>query len=616
MNITRFPEMVISFVIISFYLTAHLSAQNSPQIRGLGETWAATDALGRSLPTYHEVGSPRNNKYVGIFYFLWHDTPNHGGGTEIYDITKFLNKNHDDPAYGPRLKFHWWGEPEAGYYRAKDPWVIRRNLQMLSDAGVDFLYLDATNAITYLDVVEKLCYVSVKMRKEGISTPYICFLTHTKSAEIINQLYLQFYSKNKYSDLWFLWDGKPLIFGDYWDTTISEAAKNFFTFRYSWAWTDTETNPDHWQWLDSYPQDYGWTKNLQTPEQIPVSVASHPTLNIGGSYHNGSQPPTNQFKLTEFTGQGLFFEEQWKRAHEVDPEVVMITGWNEWTAFRFIAPGDGNSDFLGKPATEAPSSSFFVDVYNQEYNRDIEPMKGGHTDNRYYQMINNIRRFKGMPEVQIANSSYRIEIDANFSDWDNVQPVFVDPKGDTEHRNWGRYDGKKKYINTTGRNDIIKSCATYNNNNIYFYVETDSSLTPHTGKNWMLLFIDSDTDKSTGWEGYEYIVNLKVKSDSLTTLSVWQDSSWNEVDDLKYGYEGNKIEIQVPNNLIAQTGENILFYFHWVDNIQKLDDITEFFISGDSAPNRRFNYYFTTNAKPTSMGAINDELDCKQNKVE
>jgi len=83
MNITRFPEMVISFVIISFYLTAHLSAQNSPQIRGLGETWAATDALGRSLPTYHEVGSPRNNKYVGIFYFFWKVTPILGGVQEI-----------------------------------------------------------------------------------------------------------------------------------------------------------------------------------------------------------------------------------------------------------------------------------------------------------------------------------------------------------------------------------------------------------------------------------------------------------------------------------------------------------------------------------------------------
>ena len=112
----------------------------------------------------------------------------------------------------------------------------------------------------------------------------------------------------------------------------------------------------------------------------------------------------------------------------------------------------------------------------------------------------------------------------------------------------------------------------------------------------MLLFIDADTNKATGWEGYDYVVNLNVKSDSVTTLDAWhgQDSTWNEVTDLKYRYTGNQMEIQVPRTLINQTGKDISFYFHWADNIQKLNDITEFFINGDSAPDRRYNYYFTT----------------------
>ena len=38
----------------------------------------------------------------------------------------------------------------------------------------------------------------------------------------------------------------------------------------------------------------------------------------------------------------------------------------------------------------------------------------------------------------------------------------------------------------------------------------------------------------------------------------------------------------------------VSFDFHWADNIQKSDDIIEFSISGDSAPNRRFNYSFDT----------------------
>ncbi len=147
---------------------------------------------------------------------------------------------------------------------------------------------------------------------------------------------------------------------------------------------------------------------------------------------------------------------------------------------------------------------------------------------------------------------------------------------------------------------IIESRVAYDSSNVYFYVKTDSSLTPYTDMNWMLLFIDSDINKATGWEGYDYAVNLNVKSDSVTTLAVWngQDSSWDKIADIHYRYNRNQMEIMVPRNLINQTGKDISFDFHWADNIQKLNDINEFFINGDSAPDRRFNYHFTTVGTP------------------
>ncbi len=42
-----------------------------------GVPWPATDALGRRLPLAGEPGirPPRGDRYVGIFYFLWHDNP-------------------------------------------------------------------------------------------------------------------------------------------------------------------------------------------------------------------------------------------------------------------------------------------------------------------------------------------------------------------------------------------------------------------------------------------------------------------------------------------------------------------------------------------------------------
>ena len=58
---------------------------------------------------------------------------------------------------------------------------------------------------------------------------------------------------------------------------------------------------------------------------------------------------------------------------------------------------------------------------------------------------------------------------------------------------------------------------------------------------------------------------------------------------------GNQLELRIPRSMIgmARTSE-VSFDFHWADNIQKPGDIIEFAISGDSAPNRRFNYRYTT----------------------
>ncbi len=36
------------------------------------DTWVAVDGLGRTLPTFTEVGETDNEKFVGLFYWLWH----------------------------------------------------------------------------------------------------------------------------------------------------------------------------------------------------------------------------------------------------------------------------------------------------------------------------------------------------------------------------------------------------------------------------------------------------------------------------------------------------------------------------------------------------------------
>ena len=51
------------------------------------DSWVATDALGRTLPTAKEAGPRRPGRFVGIFYFLW------------------LNDRHNSSPNSPRTRY-------------------------------------------------------------------------------------------------------------------------------------------------------------------------------------------------------------------------------------------------------------------------------------------------------------------------------------------------------------------------------------------------------------------------------------------------------------------------------------------------------------------------------
>ncbi len=171
---------------------------------------------------------------------------------------------------------------------------------------------------------------------------------------------------------------------------------------------------------------------------------------------------------------GLNFAEQWERALKVDPEFIFITGWNEWIAMRL-------PEFAG-----VREPVMFVDQFSQEFSRDTEPMKGGHGDNYYYQMIDGIRRFKGVRPAPPLSNPKTIQIDGAFGDWADVQPEFRDDRGDTMHRNHPGYDKAGQYVNTTGRNDFVSLKVAPRRRRGVLLRRTDKPITPRTGTNWML----------------------------------------------------------------------------------------------------------------------------------
>ncbi|MBO5758321.1 MAG: hypothetical protein J6S28_11560, partial [Clostridia bacterium] len=182
------------------------------------DTWVATDDVGRTMPVGGDTAAPSDKK-VGIFYFMWHNATEQGQHP-LYDHTAAYLEGGVDAVWdlvpqGPLGFAHYWAQPYFGYYNSDDEWVIRKHGYMLAEAGVDFIYVDATNGIIYERNLETLLRVWSEMRTEGYNVPQICFHcgnTESLAASSLNFLWNNYYSTGKYADMWFMWEGKPLIF--------------------------------------------------------------------------------------------------------------------------------------------------------------------------------------------------------------------------------------------------------------------------------------------------------------------------------------------------------------------------------------------------------------------
>lgn len=69
------------------------------------DTWSATDALGRKVCEYQDVGEKKKDKYVAMFYWTWHQGVDDTTYT-VKNISEIVRKypeamaSYDHPAWG------------------------------------------------------------------------------------------------------------------------------------------------------------------------------------------------------------------------------------------------------------------------------------------------------------------------------------------------------------------------------------------------------------------------------------------------------------------------------------------------------------------------------------
>ena len=301
------------------------------------------------------------------------------------------------------------------------------------------------------------------MKAEGNKVPQFCFWAFNGPViTVVQDLYDRIYKNKRFTDLWFFWDGKPLLLyngtpkfdangqdvaqpNPHFDTKAKTDSKNphfgdpeyteefykdytkevkaFFTKRTMWwgynKWAGNRYVGTEDNWSFGYdlgnndvraknPDDLVSLHNGKK-EEAAVTPAQHPASLVGKSWRRETgEPALNQYDLAD----SAFVP--WLGRTVKNPEGYGIYFQDRWDEALKSDPdmlyiNDWNEWTAGKYQPEKGTTKFmcrdnpyfFVDQYNAEFNRCISPMKGGYTDNYYMQ--NEIK--------EPASNSYSVAMD-------------------------------------------------------------------------------------------------------------------------------------------------------------------------------------------------------------
>ncbi len=533
----------------------------------------AVDALGRPTPDCAAgIPSAKKDRLVGLFYFLW---LGEHGRHRPYDVSKIVAEDPDvghkpdSPLWGGYGVYHHWGEPFYGYYYSNDEWVVRKHMKLIMQADIDFLFFDTTNACIYPENCKLVMRVLQEYHDAGWKIPQVMFYTNTQSGKTVQKIYDAVYRPEYCKDTWFCMGGKPVIIAI--ESECSEECRAFFNIKMS-QWPNEPDKLGGWPWMDFTRPQRVFANLDGVPEIINVSVAQHPQLrfgdsvlygetgNCGRAFHNGQNDPDPNAYLW-----GYNFAEQFDRAVETDPPIVLITGWNEWIA----------GDWGDHTRPERPV--MFVDCANYEYSRDVEMMRGGYFDNYFMQMVSYVRRYKGTTETPV-----------NPKCTDAVYDSFSD--GDFSRHAEGQ--GGVIYDNHTQRNAIEKIVVGHCESNLAFDIHTKAPVTNPLGAgSWMKLYINT-----TGGIGYDFVLNHNPHRNGKTTLArvtnKGESLAATDVADLTYEIKDNILQLIVPRAALGLDHDNFTLWFKAADSTEAYTAIEDFYDKGDVAPLGRLNFVY------------------------
>ena len=577
--------------------------------------WGAVDALGRRLPTAKETG-PSRGKFVGIFYWTWHTSS--ARNYPARNVTEIISRNPDaindfnHPCWDQTSSGtpYFWGKPVYGYYDDHDEFVVRKNAELLANAGVDVIFFDCTNG-DFLWTPEYLFLADVykKAMKQGINVPKFAFMLNfcpvPTSRTMLRNVYKDFYSKPENESLFFYWEGKPIIMAhpecldlnDPLDREISE----FFTFRhneptYFAADRPYDADVKWWGWCSVYPQTKFGVKKDGTVEQMTVNVAQNANdrglhaMNTNGgegvygrsyakgdytySYDNYGVKTTVSKDTPNLSLYGRNFQQQWDYALKVDPEFVFVTGWNELIAGRY-------ENWEG-------TDNAFPDQYDYEHSRDCEPTSTVLGDSYYYQLVSNIRKYKGLDSKPVEIEKKTINIGGDVSQWKDVKSEFAGYLGSGLGRDAVGWVGEW-YKAEKAPNEIILTKCAYDDANVYFMCECAENIKTG-GSAFMKLLITTANATPASFEGFDLMLSPSARTGKATVEKISKGFKREATGETAtVSVKGKVLEISVSRKALGLGGNGKpSFGFKWCDANLQNGDILDVYTKGNAVPAGRF----------------------------
>lgn len=297
-----------------------------------------------------------------------------------------------------------WTFPILGKYFSDDRTVIRQHAEWLTDAGVDFIWIDWSNNVDYnvtLDevltdtnrpdfaMIERATLFIFeeysKMRAEGKKTPNISIFIGnpaseqisavsdgrlTRKATQIDQWFLNNEEHPEYRDLIQEYKGKPLLVSyagtpTPWQNKTPPWDDKRFTVRFMTGFVTEQANLFNAETKESKYKYWSWEdRGAQT---FTVDDGYPEAMIVVPSWRRQGKPGESNYIPAGRRNNGKTFKEQWARARLLGVRFAMVGTWNEYTT------GEQKSAEVSK---DIEPNETWGDKYLVLLKEEIEKFKG------------------------------------------------------------------------------------------------------------------------------------------------------------------------------------------------------------------------------------------------